>query len=84
MAFPMGGTWHLDYASMTADARLLVTMPSELRRDLRVLARARGLTLAETVRVAVTREIADVVHADPRQAKSFTGVLRVAQAPKLK
>lgn len=54
---------------------MLVSMPAEMARDMRVLAGARGVSTAEFVRQAVTKVIADEITSRPALKASFKGQL---------
>ncbi len=77
MPIPDGSGWYLQYDDPQATERLLVSFPYDLRRDLRVLSSSEGISDAELIRRAVTRELAMVIRERPEISKSFRGKLPV-------
>ncbi|GIV03812.1 MAG: hypothetical protein KatS3mg015_2642 [Fimbriimonadales bacterium] len=75
MPHPDGSGWLLTYANPRNDTRMLVSLPSAMLRDLRLLAKAKDISAAELVRRAVTREIAAEIKSRPEIAASFKGTL---------
>lgn len=75
MPHPDGSGWLLNYTDPRNDTRLLMSLPSSMLRDLRLLAKRRGISLAELMRRAATRELAAQIRAQPEIAASFTGTL---------
>lgn len=75
MPHPDGSGWLLTYADPRSDTRMLVSLPSAMLRDLRLLAKSQGTSISELVRRAVTREIAAEIRARPEIAPSFKGAL---------
>lgn len=75
MPHPDGSGWLLNYADPRNDTRLLVSMPSAMLRDLRLLAKSQGISIAELIRRAATREVAAQIKARPEIAASFKGTL---------
>lgn len=73
MPKPNDSGWTLKYANPISDARFLVAMPSEMLRDLRVLAGSRDIPIAEQVRRLITAEVDRLIQADPALARSFRG-----------
>lgn len=67
--------WSLTYEDPRSNARTLISMPAEMLRDLRVLSKSQGLSVAEMIRRAVTREIAAVLEERPEIRASFRGKL---------
>lgn len=65
--------WFLRYDDPKSDERLLVSFPANMLRDVRVLAGGLGVSSAELIRRAVTREIAFYAASHPEVAKSFRG-----------
>jgi hypothetical protein len=75
MSRPDGSGWLLTYADPRNDTRVLVSLPSMMLRDLRILAKSQNISAAELVRRAVTREIAAQIKERPEIAASFKGTL---------
>lgn len=75
MSYRGGSGWLLKYADPRNDTRLLMSLPSEMLRDLRLLAKSQDIPVAELVRRAVTREIAAEIRSRPEIAPSFKGKL---------
>lgn len=75
MPHPDGSGWMLNYIDPRNDTRMLVSLPSLMLRDLHLLAEAKGISTAELVRRAVTREIAAEIRERPEIAASFKGTL---------
>ena len=75
MPHPDGSGWLLNYADPRNDTRMLMSLPSAMLRDLRLLAKARGISLAELMRRAATRELAAEIGERPEIAASFRGTL---------
>lgn len=74
MPHPDGSRWLLKYTDPRNDTRMLISLPSAMLRDLHLLAKAKGISTAEFVRRAVTRDIAHEIQARPEIARSFRGV----------
>lgn len=72
--------WALRYPDKRSDFRVLITLPTLMHRDMRVLARGRGLTTSEFMRQLITREIKAEIDARPELARSFKGQV-AAHAP---
>lgn len=68
--------WMLDYVDPRNDTRMLMSIPKPMLRDFKLLAGARGISVAELVRRVVTQEIAAEIRARPEIAPSFRGVLK--------
>lgn len=81
MPFPNSKGWMLSYEDPRSDTRMLVSLPKPMLRDLQLLAKAREISMAELVRVSVTREIAHAVQARPEIAPSFRGKLLAEKDP---
>ena len=75
MPHPDGSGWLLNYADPRNDTRMLMSLPSAMLRDLRLLAKAREISLAELMRRAATRELAAEIAERPEIAASFKGAL---------
>ncbi len=75
MPHPDGSGWLLNYADPRNDTRMLMSLPSAMLRDLRLLAKSQDISLAELMRRAATREIAAQIKERPEVAASFKGVL---------
>lgn len=75
MPHPDGSGWLLNYADPRNDTRVLVSMPSAMLRDLRLLAKSQDISIAELIRRAATREVAAQIKARPEIAASFKGTL---------
>lgn len=75
MSHPDGSGWLLNYADPRNDTRVLVSMPSAMLRDLRLLAKSQGISIAELIRRAATREVAVQIKERPEIATSFKGTL---------
>lgn len=75
MPHPDGSSWLLNYTDPRNDTRLLMSLPSSMLRDLRILAKSQGISIAELMRRAATREVAAQIRAQPELAASFTGTL---------
>ena len=67
--------WLLNYADPRNDTRLLMSLPSAMLRDLRLLAKSQDISVAELMRRAATREIAAEIKERPEIAASFKGTL---------
>lgn len=81
MPHPDGSGWLLTYADPRNDTRMLMSLPSAMLRDLHLLAKAREISLAELMRRAATREIADLIKERPEIAASFKGTLPMRSPP---
>jgi hypothetical protein len=81
MPHPDGSGWLLNYVDPRNDTRLLMSLPSSMLRDLHLLAKMRGISLAELMRRAATRELATQIRAQPELAASFTGTLPMHSPP---
>lgn len=66
--------WPLDYA-LKADGRTLISLPGELKRDIKMLASIRGISVSEQIRTSVMDDIARYISAHPEHALSFRGKL---------
>ncbi len=75
MSHRAGSGWLLNYADPRNNTRLLISLPSAMLRDLRLLAKSQDISAAELVRRAVTREIAAEIRERPEIAPSFKGTL---------
>lgn len=75
MPHPDGSGWLLNYADPRNDTRVLVSMPSAMLRDLRLLAKSQGISISELIRRAATREVAVQIKERPEIAASFKGTL---------
>lgn len=75
MPHPDGSGWSLTYADPRSNTRMLMSLPSAMLRDLHILARSQGISTAELMRRAATREVAAQIRARPEIAASFKGVL---------
>ena len=70
-----GSGWLLNYADPRNDTRLLMSLPSAMLCDLRLLAKSQDISVAELMRRAATREIAAQIKERPEIAPSFKGTL---------
>lgn len=75
MPRPDGSGWLLNYTDPRNDTRLLMSLPSAMLRDLRILAKSQGISIAELMRRAATREVAAQIEQRPEIAASFKGTL---------
>lgn len=73
MPRPNDSAWTLKYADPKSDRRILMSLPSEMLRDLRVLAKSRSVSISEQLRQLITAEVARVIQANPAHSKSFRG-----------
>ena len=73
MPSPNDSKWFVKYEEPRSQTKLLVSMPIEMARDVRLLASYKGITSAELVRRAVTEKIAAQIQAEPLSARSFKG-----------
>ena len=67
--------WLLNYADPRNNARLLMSLPSAMLRDLHLLAKSQDISTAELMRRAATRELAAHINERPEIAPSFKGTL---------
>ena len=74
MPNPITDGWSLSYEDPRSSNKLLVSLPPDMHRDLRLLAASRNVSVSELVRRMATREVAEYVQANPAHAKSFKGV----------
>lgn len=70
-----GSGWLLEYPDSRNDSRVLVSLPSAMLRDLRLLAKSQNISVAELIRRAATREVAAHIKERPEIAPSFKGML---------
>lgn len=75
MPHPDDSGWLLKYTDPRSDTRMLMSLPSAMLRDLRILAKSQGISTAELMRRAATRELASQISARPEIAASFKGTL---------
>ena len=75
MPRPDGSGWLLTYADPRNNTRLLMSLPSAMLCDFRLLAKSQGISVAELMRRAATRELAAQIRARPEIAASFKGTL---------
>ena len=60
-----GDGWFLKYEPAKASARLLLSLPQPMLDDAHAVAKVQGISVAELVRRAMTRHMAEVVKANP-------------------
>lgn len=75
MSHPDGSGWLLSYADPRNNTRMLMSLPSAMLCDLHLLAKSQGISTAELMRRAATREIAAQIKERPEIAASFKGAL---------
>ena len=60
-----GDGWFLKYESAKASTRLLLSLPQPMQDDAHAVAKAKGISVAEVVRRALTRHMRDFARAHP-------------------
>lgn len=65
--------WKLHYEDLRTTTKMLVPLPADMLRDLRIYAKWHGVTRSELVRQAVTAFMAPGISAHPHAALSFRG-----------
>lgn len=65
--------WSVKYEDPRSDVRFLFSLPKPMHRDIRLLAKARGMTTAEMIRQLISREVAAFQAERPETAPSFRG-----------
>lgn len=73
-----GSNWMLVYQDPKNSTRLLISLPPDMLRDAHLLAKARGQSLSEFVRCAITGEVASAIAARPEISPSFRGVRKAS------
>lgn len=73
MPSPNQTKWDAKYTDPRCDKRLLIPVPSDMHRDLRIMAMAAGITLSELVRRLITAQLAEILTENPQWSKSFRG-----------
>ena len=73
MPAPDQSRWSVKYEDPRSDVRFLFSLPSPMLRDIRLLAKARGLTTSEMMRQLVAREVEAFLLERPETAASFRG-----------
>lgn len=63
----------LSYKDQKNGVRLLVNMPEQMHRDLRVVAGAHDCSVSELIRRSIGLHLAALLRAHPEWAKSFQG-----------
>jgi len=83
MTLPDGSAWSLRYDDERSSARILASFPPGMLRDLRILARAKDMSLSELIRQACSREVAEFLEARPEVRASFRGMTPDAHASRV-
>ena len=73
MTIEDGSHWHMCYANPRSTARMLISAPPEMLRDIRILAKSQGISMAELFRREVTKTLARAVQERPEIAASYRG-----------
>lgn len=73
MTRPDGSAWFMRYEDERSSARILASFPPQMLRDLRILAKANDMSLAELIRRACSREVSEFVASRPDVKASFRG-----------
>lgn len=60
MARKAGKQWFIDYGEERSKTRLLISLPVPMLMDLHAAAKLQGISAAELVRRAATRQLADL------------------------
>jgi hypothetical protein len=81
MAAPDSTNWSLTYDDPRSHTRFLFSIPPPMLRDLRVLAKSRGIAVSELLRQLITREVADFLRERPDVQASFKGKLPMQGTP---
>lgn len=58
MPTPDPSRWSVSYDDPRSSARMLISLPTQMLDDLRLLAQAREISLSELVRQVMSRELA--------------------------
>ena len=81
MPAPDTTNWAMVYEDPRSDTRFLFSIPTPMLRDIRVLAKSRGIGVSQMLRIMVTEEVADFVRDNPDLAVSFKGRLPMPSPP---
>lgn len=71
----------LQYSDPRCDDRLLLGLPSDMHRDLRVVAGVTGESVSEIIRDAIMRELVVFMAENPGSEKSLRGQLPTIPTP---